>query len=124
MMSTVGLAFTLWYQAGCVGLPSFDATTTSRSASSTSSSGFSPATRPSGGSTVRAPAADPLCRFAYLVIAPAAAALGLTFALGGFDSLQRWAWQITVFTALTAVAEGMSLKSPKQHDDTRISPSN
>jgi hypothetical protein len=33
-------------------------------------------------------------------------------------------WQILAFTALAAASELVSLKSPKQHDDARISPSN
>ena len=81
-------------------------------------------TRRSGGRTLRALAADPVYRFAGLVIALGLAAVGALVALHGFDSARGRAWQILVFTSLAAFAEAVSLKSPKQHDDTRISPSN
>jgi diguanylate cyclase (GGDEF)-like protein len=78
----------------------------------------------SGGRDLRALAADPVYRFATLVIALGVATLGVLFALHGFDSVARNRWHILVFTLLAAASEGISLKSPRQHDDTRISPSN
>jgi len=83
-----------------------------------------PATVRSGGRSLRALAADPVYRFATLVIALGVATLGVLFALHGFDSVTRNPWQIAVFTLLSAASEAISLKSPRQHDDTRISPSN
>src|SRR5436305_6833274 len=78
----------------------------------------------SGGRSLRALAADPVYRFAALVIALGVATLCVLFALHGFDSVARNPWQILLFTTLAAASEGVSLKSPRQHDDTRISPSN
>src|SRR3954470_11595151 len=73
---------------------------------------------------LRALAADPVYRFAAIVIALGVATLGGLLALHGFDSVTPRPWQILVFILLGAACEGTSLKSPRQHDDTRISPSN
>jgi diguanylate cyclase (GGDEF)-like protein len=68
--------------------------------------------------------ADPVYRFAGLVIVLGAVALAATFALDGLDSVAKRPWQVLLFTALAAASETVSLKTPRQHDDTRISPSN
>jgi len=83
-----------------------------------------PAANRPGGRDLRALAADPAYRFATLVIALGVATLGVLFALHGFHSVARNPWQTALFTALAAASEAISLKSPRQHDDTRISPSN
>ncbi len=81
-------------------------------------------TRPSGGRTLRALAADPVYRFAWLVIVAGAATLGVLIALNVFDAVTDAPWRFLLFTALAMGAEMVHLKSPRQHDDSRISCSN
>ena len=81
-------------------------------------------TRSPGGRTLRALAADPVFRFAWLVIAAGAATLGVLIALNVFDSVTQAPWRFLFFTALAVGAEMIHLKSPRQHDDSRISCSN
>src|SRR5690242_1398300 len=82
------------------------------------------ATRPPGGRNLRALAADPVYRFATFVIALGVATLGVLLVLDRFDPVERHPWQIVLLTLLAAASEAISLKSPRQHDDTRVSPSN
>jgi diguanylate cyclase (GGDEF)-like protein len=81
-------------------------------------------TRPNGGRTLRARAADPVYRFAALVIAAGIAVLGVLIARNEFDSLADAPWRFLVFTTLVVIAESVHLSSPRQHDDSRISSSN
>jgi diguanylate cyclase (GGDEF)-like protein len=81
-------------------------------------------TRRAGGRTLRALAADPVYRFAWLVIALGVATLGLLLALHTFDVVDDAPWRFLLFTALTVGAEMVHLRSPRQHDDGRISCSN
>ncbi|HEY1596497.1 MAG TPA: bifunctional diguanylate cyclase/phosphodiesterase [Thermoleophilaceae bacterium] len=81
-------------------------------------------TRPSGGRTLRARAADPVYRFAWLVIAAGAAALGVLIAVHVFDPMVHLWWPVVLFTALAIGGEMVDLRSPRQHDDSRISCSN
>jgi diguanylate cyclase (GGDEF)-like protein len=74
--------------------------------------------------TLRARAADPVYRFAGLVIALGAATLTAFFAFHGFGAIADRPWPTLIFTALAAASESVSIKSPRQHDDSRISPSN
>jgi diguanylate cyclase (GGDEF)-like protein len=80
--------------------------------------------RSHGGRTLRALAADPVYRFAWLVIVAGAATLGVLVALHVFDSVTQAPWRFLLFTALAVGAEMIHLKSPRQHDDSRISVSN
>src|SRR5437764_9688577 len=81
-------------------------------------------TRAPRGRNPRALAADPVYRFARVVIALGLVTLGGLFALDGFSSITQRPWQIVVLTLLAAGSEAVSLKSPRQHDDTRVSASN
>jgi diguanylate cyclase (GGDEF)-like protein len=81
-------------------------------------------TRSAAGRTLHARAADPVYRFAWLVIALGAATLGLLLALHAFDGVDEAPWRFLLFTALTVGAEMVHLRSPRQHDDGRISCSN
>jgi diguanylate cyclase (GGDEF)-like protein len=81
-------------------------------------------TRPRRGRSLRACAADPVYRFAWLVIACAAAALGVLIAVHAFDSVDDAPVRMLLFMALAVGGETVHLKSPRQHDDSRISCSN
>jgi diguanylate cyclase (GGDEF)-like protein len=81
-------------------------------------------TRRLGGRTLRARAADPVYRFAWLVIAVGAATLGVLIALHAFDAVESAPWRFVLFMGLAMGAEMVHLKSPRQHDDSRISCSN
>jgi len=73
---------------------------------------------------LRARAADPVYRFAWLVIAVGAATLGVLIALHAFDAVESAPWRFVLFMGLAMGAEMVHLKSPRQHDDSRISCSN
>jgi diguanylate cyclase (GGDEF)-like protein len=81
-------------------------------------------TRPSGGRTLRALAGDPVYRFAGFVIASGVATLAAMFAFHDLDFVTDRPLELLLFTGLAAGAEAVSLKPPRQHDDSRISPSN
>jgi diguanylate cyclase (GGDEF)-like protein len=82
------------------------------------------APRPRGGRTLRVRAADPVYRFAALVIAAGIAVLGVLIATDAFDPPAEAPWRLLLFTALVFIAEAVHLSSPRQHDDSRISSSN
>jgi diguanylate cyclase (GGDEF)-like protein len=81
-------------------------------------------TRPSRGRTLRARASDPVYRFAWLVIAAGAAALGVLIAVHAFDPVAHRPWPFALFLALAICGELVDLRSPRQHDDSRVSCSN
>src|SRR5256885_6008707 len=96
-----------------------------QSAPATPAGGLTDApTRAQRGRNLRALAADPVYRFASVVIGLGAATLGALLALHGFDSVTHKPWRIVVLVLLAAANEAVSLKTPRQHDDTRISASN
>jgi diguanylate cyclase (GGDEF)-like protein len=81
-------------------------------------------TRQSGGRTLRARMADPVYRFAGLVIAAGTVAFAVLLAHGVFVSLADNPWRTLALLAVAFVFEAVNLNSPRQHDDSRISCSN
>ena len=81
-------------------------------------------TRPRGGRTVRGLIADPVYRFAGLVIVAGSVALPVLIASGVFGSLADSPLRTLLFIVVGGVTEAVNLNSPRQHDDSRISCSN
>ncbi|HEX6461357.1 MAG TPA: bifunctional diguanylate cyclase/phosphodiesterase [Thermoleophilaceae bacterium] len=79
--------------------------------------------RPARGRLAAVIPADPAYRFAALVIALGAALLAVLIVRGIFEPVLDTPSRAALFTTLAVGAEAISLKSPRQHDDARVSPS-
>jgi diguanylate cyclase (GGDEF)-like protein len=80
-------------------------------------------TRPAGGRTMLARAADPVYLFASTVIAAGAAVCALLLASGTLEAVADLPAAFWIFVIIGVGAEGVHLKSPRQHDDTCMSAS-
>jgi diguanylate cyclase (GGDEF)-like protein len=69
-------------------------------------------------------AIDPVYPFAWTVVAAGAATSAALALSGSLRDLASLPWHGLLFVALTIAAEMVQLKSPRQHDDSRVTPSN
>ncbi len=81
-----------------------------------------PHPRPPRGRIAAVLPASPAYRFAALVIALGVGVLALLIERGSFAPVAASPWQAVLLMSLAVSAESISLKSPRQHDDTRVSP--
>jgi len=69
-------------------------------------------------------AVDPVYPFAWTVVLAGAATTAALAVSGSLNDIASLPWQGFLFVALTIAAEMVQLKSPRQHDDSRVTPSN